>query len=231
MKKSKMKPSMSGMGLQDEKLKPGKTKIIKAQIGRYMNEDKQKEKYRKRLQEYQAQQEVSRMPRSRSDEGYISDADREYAMRMRPMENLAETLSPAEGYVSEAERRMMQDNMPEMKKGGAAKPTKAQKKIRTVMKEFKAGKLHSGKKGPVVKNPKQAIAIALSESGQSKKMMGGMMSDGVSRKGMGVEKRIGGGMMSDGVSKKGSGVEMKSKGGMVRGQGAAIRGTKFKGIF
>jgi hypothetical protein len=60
---------------------------------------------------------------------------------------------------------------------------------------------------------------------------GGMMSDGVSKKGMGVEKKMGGGMMSDGVAKKGSGIEMKSKGGMVRGQGAAIRGTKFKGIF
>jgi hypothetical protein len=58
-----------------------------------------------------------------------------------------------------------------------------------------------------------------------------MMSDGVSKKGMGVEKRMGGGMMSDGISKKGSGIEMKSKGGMVRGQGIALRGTKFKGIF
>lgn len=49
------------------------------------------------------------------------------------------------------------------------KPTKAQKKVRTVMREFKAGKLHSGKKGPVVKSPKQAIAIALSEAGVAKK--------------------------------------------------------------
>jgi hypothetical protein len=52
------------------------------------------------------------------------------------------------------------------KKGGM---TKSQKKVGTVMKEFKEGKLHSGKKGPVVKNPKQAIAIALSEAGMSKK--------------------------------------------------------------
>ncbi len=58
------------------------------------------------------------------------------------------------------------------KKGGM---TKGQKKVSKVMKEFKAGKLHSGKKGPVVKNPKQAIAIALSEAGMSKpkEMSGG----------------------------------------------------------
>ena len=94
-----------------------------------------------------------------------------------------------EGYVSEAERRMMQDNMPEMKKGGM---TKAQKKVGTVMSEFKKGKLKSSS-GKKVTNPKQAIAIGLSEAGMSKKKM--------------------------------------AHGGMVRGQGAAIRGTKFKGIF
>ncbi|HXN74963.1 MAG TPA: DUF6496 domain-containing protein [Candidatus Acidoferrum sp.] len=33
------------------------------------------------------------------------------------------------------------------------------------MTEFKSGKLHSGsKKGPLVQNPKQAIAIGLSEA-------------------------------------------------------------------
>ncbi len=45
------------------------------------------------------------------------------------------------------------------------KTTKAQKKVGKVMHEFKHGELHSGsKKGPKVKNPKQAIAIGLSEA-------------------------------------------------------------------
>ena len=42
---------------------------------------------------------------------------------------------------------------------------KAQKKIKKVMKEFKNKTLHSGsKKGPLVTNRKQGIAIALSEA-------------------------------------------------------------------
>ena len=49
------------------------------------------------------------------------------------------------------------------------KKTKAEKKISKVMTEFKGGPLHSGKGGPVVKNPKQAIAIALSEAKIAKK--------------------------------------------------------------
>ncbi len=42
--------------------------------------------------------------------------------------------------------------------------TKQEKKISKVYNEFKAGKLHSGVSGKVVKNPKQAIAIAMSEA-------------------------------------------------------------------
>ena len=55
-----------------------------------------------------------------------------------------------------------------------AKATKKQqKKVGTVLKEFKAGKLHSGsKKGPVVKSRKQAIAIAMSEAGMPKPKKG-----------------------------------------------------------
>ena len=49
------------------------------------------------------------------------------------------------------------------------KMTKAAKKIGKVMGEFKNKTLHSGKGGPVVKNPKQAIAIAISESKRMKK--------------------------------------------------------------
>ena len=43
-------------------------------------------------------------------------------------------------------------------------------KVSKVMKEFKAGTLNTGtKKGTIVKSPKQAIAIALSSAGISKK--------------------------------------------------------------
>lgn len=54
--------------------------------------------------------------------------------------------------------------MPGMKKNG--------KKVAKVMREYKAGTLHSGKKGPVVKSRKQAIAIAMSEAGMSKMKKG-----------------------------------------------------------
>jgi len=48
------------------------------------------------------------------------------------------------------------------------KKTKTEKKMGKVYDEFKAGKLHSGKDGPVVKSKKQAVAIMLSTVGKSK---------------------------------------------------------------
>lgn len=45
------------------------------------------------------------------------------------------------------------------------KESKGERKIHKVLSEMKEGKLHSGsKKGPIVKNKKQAVAIALSEA-------------------------------------------------------------------
>ncbi len=65
---------------------------------------------------------------------------------------------------------------PEVKEkpSGVRKPypkgKKAQEKTEKVMHEFKEGELHSGSKtGPKVKNRKQAIAIALSESRKANK--------------------------------------------------------------
>ncbi len=46
---------------------------------------------------------------------------------------------------------------------------KESRKIKKVMREFKEGELHSGsKKGPVVTNPKQAVAIGYSEAKKGK---------------------------------------------------------------
>ena len=58
----------------------------------------------------------------------------------------------------------------QMKKQISSSPAKKrQAKVKNLMKEFKQGKLKSGGSGKKVKNRKQAIAIALSEAGVSKK--------------------------------------------------------------
>ena len=68
------------------------------------------------------------------------------------------------------ETRLEKKGYKETKSGKMVKAAKGgQAKVAKVMREFGKGKLHSGKKGPVVKSKKQAIAIALSEAGMSKK--------------------------------------------------------------
>lgn len=58
--------------------------------------------------------------------------------------------------------------MPILKPSAPKKAKKA--RMKEEMHKFKEGELHSGsKKGPVVSNPKQAIAISLHEAGMSKK--------------------------------------------------------------
>ena len=49
------------------------------------------------------------------------------------------------------------------------KMTKSEKKVKKVMREFKRGELPIGKSKKEVKSRKQAIAIALSEAGKSKR--------------------------------------------------------------
>jgi len=152
--------------------------------------------------------------------------------RESTMEEGKETKMEKKGYKETTSGKMV--------KASKGAMTKSQKKIGKVMREFKKGELHSGKKGPVVKNPKQAIAIALSEAGQSKMkkaaegdMMGGLSGkqskldankdgkiSGEDFKILRTKNKRGGGMAERGMG------QAFSKGGAVRGTGAAIRGTR-----
>jgi hypothetical protein len=89
---------------------------------------------------------------------------------VKEMKPIGSASKEYEEFIKNLEKKQI-DQPTKKAKGGQAK-------VGRVMKEFKKGELHSGKKGPVVKNPKQAIAIALSEAGMSKpqkKQDGGMV--------------------------------------------------------
>lgn len=104
--------------------------------------------------------------------------------------------------------------------------SKGPKGVAQEMRKFKAGKLHSGPKtGPIVKNPKQAIAIALNEAGMSKKK--GMAKGGAVK---------GCPMCNMGKGKCTCGKSGYAKGGAVkksscRGMGKATKGGKFSGTY
>ena len=199
-----------------------KNKIIKAQLGRIIKDNlspqqrmqldtykktvvdemsnkesdrrdqEQRDFYRKRFEEYQAKPKYRAEPMPSIGEE-MEEPKRE-RMPSPQMEELSRMLTQEkENAAAEAAAQGATEGVGEAvgrKKGGM---TKSQKKVGTVMSEFKAGKLKSSS-GKKVTNPKQAIAIGLSEAGMSNK-------------------------------------KMMNKGGMVRGQGIAIKGTKFKGIF
>ena len=77
----------------------------------------------------------------------------------------------AKAMASKADRHYpnLVDNMRAAKMATGGMTKKQTAKVGKVMGEFKDKGLHSGKGGPVVKNPKQAIAIALSEARKLKK--------------------------------------------------------------
>jgi hypothetical protein len=147
------------------------------------------------------------------------------------MEEGRETKMEKEGYEETESGKMVKSA-----KGGL---TKSQKKIGSVMRRFKKDKLKSSS-GKKVTNRKQAIAIALSEAGQSKikkasegDMMGGLSGkqskldankdgqiSGEDFKMLRTKNKRGGGMAERGMG------QAFSKGGAVRGTGAAIRGIR-----
>jgi hypothetical protein len=147
------------------------------------------------------------------------------------MEEGRETMMEKKGYKETTSGKMV--------KAAKGALTKSQKKIGSVMRRFKKDKLKSSS-GQKVSNPKQAIAIALSEAGQSKikkasegDMMGGLSGkqskldankdgqiSGEDFKMLRTKNKRGGGMAERGMG------QAFSKGGAVRGTGAAIRGTR-----
>ena len=150
-------------------------------------------------------------------QGSVSDYDRRVMQRTQkkpapkkgspyvPNSNI-----PAEGIYSDADMKRLERGYA---KGGKAK---MDKKIGKVMHEFKAGELHSGsKKGAMVKNAKQALAIAMSEGKKAmKKNHGGEVHDGVMEDKALIKKMI-----------KPAALKGKAQGGAAMGQAVQMAKT------
>jgi hypothetical protein len=99
------------------------------------------------------------------------------ATRGQALLTIEQKLVDKERKLTAQDRRRLQDQYDSIltkgfAKGGDVTPKltkKQQAKVGKVMGEFKDKTLHSGKKGKVVKSPKQAIAIALSEANKKTK--------------------------------------------------------------
>ncbi len=149
-------------------------------------DQEQKDFYRKRMQEYQAQ------PKYRSERGpYAEDAMEEPRREKMPSPEMEEISRVSEQSAPEALDRLYKQSLNEMMQQGT---------------QGVAGEATGRKKGGNI---------------NTHKMPGGKMMKNSDMK---KKKKMGGGMMSDESFQY-------SKGGMVRGQGIAIKGTKFKGIF
>jgi hypothetical protein len=101
-------------------------------------------------------------------------------------------------------------------------------KVKKVMEEFKSGKLKSSS-GSKVTNPKQAIAIGLSEAGLSRKAKGGEMkeSKAMVKKEVGFMKKKGAPKsmikheMAEAGMKRGGKVKKMASGGLTGGHKSA----------
>lgn len=73
-------------------------------------------------------------------------------------------------YDTELFKEVLYTFIPTLRSRAMKKAPAKSTKIKKVIKEFKEGELHSGSKtGPVVSNPKQAIATGLSEQRKQKR--------------------------------------------------------------
>lgn len=118
---------------------------------------------------------ADRAAMSSPNQGMMTDAMRRTLMLQAAKKRAMLERQQGQGAMTDSERAAMEQMAGN---AGSDRGYKKGGKVAKVMHEFGKGELHSGsKKGPKVTNPKQAIAIALSEQRASKKAKGGLESE------------------------------------------------------